>query len=166
MFFSSSCVVLIFFPSRIPAVTSALFHVCAGVRERERERERERLAWHWANNCPAVSLDHGLRQVTVRLHSRVSDTTDKKIDRSARIAYRCGPSPEGRPGMSDVSPTVWTLRAVIWFHFAISSLVLLPSPVTLSVLSFSVSWSFLLNFFQKIFQYFSLRGRLFSMTPV
>ena len=28
------------------------------------------------------------------------------------------------------------LRAVIWFHFTISSLVLLPSPITLSVVSF------------------------------
>ena len=75
-------------------------------------------------------------------------------------------SPEGRPGMSDVSPPVWNLRAVIWFHFAISSLVLLPSPVTLSVLSFSACWPFLLNFFQKILQYFSLRDRLFCVAPV
>ena len=30
-------------------------------------------------------------------------------------------------------PTVWNLRAVIWFHFTISSLVFLPSSVTLSV---------------------------------
>ena len=33
--------------------------------------------------------------------------------------------------------SVWNLGAVICFHFAISSLVLLPSPVTLSVWSFS-----------------------------
>ena len=58
-------------------------------------------------------------------------------------------------------PPVWNIRAVVWFHFAIASLVLLPSPVTLSVLSFSTCWSFLLNFFRKMFQYFSLRGRLF-----
>ena len=51
-------------------------------------------------------------------------------------------TPEGRPGMSDVFPPVWNLRAVIWFHFAISSLVLLPSPVTLSVLLFSACWPF------------------------
>ncbi len=63
-------------------------------------------------------------------------------------------------------PPVWNRRAVIWFHFAISSLVLLPSPVTLSVLSFSAWWPFLLNFFQKILQYFSLRDRLFCMAPV
>ena len=44
--------------------------------------------------------------------------------------------PEERLGMSDVCPLVWNLRAVIWFHFTISSLVLLPSPITLSVLSF------------------------------
>ena len=74
--------------------------------------------------------------------------------------------PEGRPGMSYVSPSVWNLRAVIWFYFAISSLVLLPSPVTLSVLAFSACWPFLLNFFQKILQYFSLRDRLFCMAPV
>ena len=54
-------------------------------------------------------------------------------------------------------PPVWNLRAVIWFHFAISSLVLLPSPVILSVVSFSACWPFLLNFFQKILQYFLLR---------
>ena len=75
-------------------------------------------------------------------------------------------TPEGRPGMSDVPPPVWNLRAVIWFHFAISSLVFLPSAVTLSTLSFSVCWSFLLNFFQKILQYCSLRDRLLCMTPV
>ena len=63
-------------------------------------------------------------------------------------------------------PPVWNLRAVIWFHFSISSLVLLASPVTLSVLSFSACWPFLLNFFQKILQYFSLRDRLFCMAPV
>ena len=63
-------------------------------------------------------------------------------------------------------PPVWNLRAVIWFHFAVSSLVLLPSPVTLSVLLFSACWPFLLNFFQKILQYFSLRDRLFCMAPV
>ena len=63
--------------------------------------------------------------------------------------------PEGRPGMSDDSPPVWNLRAVIWFNFAVSSLVLLPSPVTLFNLSFSACWSFTLNFFLKIPQYFS-----------
>ena len=39
-------------------------------------------------------------------------------------------------------PPVCNLRAVIWFHFAIASLVLLPSPVTLSVLSFSAQRSY------------------------
>ena len=63
-------------------------------------------------------------------------------------------------------PPVWNLRAVIWFHFAISSLVLLPSPVTLSVLPFSACWPFLLNFSQKILRYFSLRDGLFCMAPV
>ena len=59
--------------------------------------------------------------------------------------------PKGGQGCL-MSPPAWNLRAVIWFHFAISSLVLLPSPVTLSVLSFSACWSILLNFFQKILQ--------------
>ena len=51
-------------------------------------------------------------------------------------------------------PPVWNLRAVIWFHFAISCLVLLPSSVTLSVLSFSACWSILLNFFHIFFSHF------------
>ena len=75
--------------------------------------------------------------------------------------HRLALTPEGRPVVSGVSPAVWNLRAVIWFHFAISSLVLLASPVTLSILSFSACWSSLLNLFQKILQYFSLRDRLF-----
>ena len=42
---------------------------------------------------------------------------------------------------------VWNLRAVIWFYFTISSLVLLSSPIALSVLSFFLpagpfSWPF------------------------
>ena len=74
-------------------------------------------------------------------------------------------TPEGRPGMWCLPP-VWNLRAVFWFHFAISSLVLLPSPVTLSVLSFSACWSILLSFFKKNLRYFSLRDRLFCMAPV
>ena len=86
---------------------------------------------------------------------------------SGVLKYSYSWAPEGRLGMSDVlPPSLWNLRAVIWFHFATSSLVLLPSPVTLSVLSFSACWSFLLNFFQKILQYFSLRDRLFCMAPV
>ena len=49
-------------------------------------------------------------------------------------------------------PPVWNLRAVIWFHFTISSLVFLPSPVTLSVLYFFLhsgpfSWIFSGKFF-------------------
>ena len=45
-------------------------------------------------------------------------------------------APEGRPGMSYVClPPVWNLRAVIWFPFPISSLVFLPSPLALTVLS-------------------------------
>ena len=81
-------------------------------------------------------------------------------------SYLCLIGPRREAGDVWCLPPVWNLRAVIWFHFAISSLYLLPSPVTLSVLSFSASWPFLLNFFQKILQYFSLRDRLFCMAPV
>ena len=70
-------------------------------------------------------------------------------------------SPRREAGDAWCLLSVWNLRAVIWFHFAISFLVLLPSPVTLSVLSFSACWPFLLNFFQEMLQYFSLRDRLF-----
>ena len=81
------------------------------------------------------------------------------------LVFMCA-SPQREAGDVWCLPLVWNLRAVIWFHFAISSLVLLPSPVTLSFLSFSACWPFLLNFFQKILQYFSLRDRLFCMAPV
>ena len=68
--------------------------------------------------------------------------------------------------MSDVSP----LSGIsgLSFDSALLSplLFFLPSPVTLSLLSFSACWPFLLNFFQKILQYFSLRDRLFCMAPV
>ena len=46
-------------------------------------------------------------------------------------------------------PPVLNLRAVIWFHFAISFLVLLLSPITLSDLYFYACWSILLNFFPE-----------------
>ena len=48
-------------------------------------------------------------------------------------------APKGRPGMSDVSG--------LSFDSTLLSLVLLPSPVTLSVLSFSACWPFLLKLF-------------------
>ena len=60
-----------------------------------------------------------------------------------------------------MSPPVWNLRAVIWFHFTISSLEFLPSPVTLSVYLFLPAGPFFWTFFQKSVQYFSLRDRLF-----
>ena len=64
--------------------------------------------------------------------------------------------PEGRPVMSDVSPHVWNLRAVIGFHITIFSLVLLPSPVTLSVLSFFLPAGPFSDFFsRKLFNIFS-----------
>ena len=49
------------------------------------------------------------------------------------FVYEC---PRREAGDVWCLPPVWNLRAVIWFHFAISSLVPLPSPVSLS------DWSF------------------------
>ena len=51
-----------------------------------------------------------------------------------RVAYAM--PPKGGRGWCPSPLPVWDLRAVIWFHFTISCLVLLPSDVTLSVLSF------------------------------
>ena len=56
---------------------------------------------------------------------------------------------------------LWNLIALTWFHFTITSLVLLLSPVTLSVWYFSACWPSLLTVFQKILRLFSLRDRLF-----
>ena len=68
-------------------------------------------------------------------------------------------APEGRLGMSDVSPLSGT--SGLSFDstlLTISSLVFLPSPVALSVFFFSLAcWPILLNFFQKILQYFLVR---------
>ena len=51
----------------------------------------------------------------------------------------------GGRGISDVSPLSGMSELSVWSHFSISPLVLLPSPVALSVLSFSAfgpfSWS-------------------------
>ena len=59
------------------------------------------------------------------------------------------PAPERRQGISDVS----SLSGISGLSFDSTSLsLLLPSPVTLSISSFSACWSFLLNFFQKILQ--------------
>ena len=64
------------------------------------------------------------------------------------------------------SPPVWNLWAVIWFHFTISSLVLLPSLVTLSVWSFFLPASPFSQTFSRNSAIFLLRDRLFHMAPV
>ena len=46
---------------------------------------------------------------------------------------------------------------LIPIYFLLSCLFFLPSPIILSVFSFSACWPILLNFFQKILRYFSLR---------
>ena len=69
-------------------------------------------------------------------------------------------------GISDAPPpTAWNLRAVVWFHFTISSLVLLPSPATLSVLSFF--WLLAHSpFSRKFFIIFRHQIDSFCMAPV
>ena len=67
-----------------------------------------------------------------------------------------GGYPEGWPGMSDVTPVSGTPG--LSFDSTLLSLVLLPSPIALSVFSFfSLYWPILLTFFtpQKILQYSS-----------
>ena len=59
--------------------------------------------------------------------------------------------------MSDVSPLSGISGLSFDSTLLSPLLVLLPSPVTLSVLSFSACWPFLLNFFQKILQYFFVK---------
>ena len=74
-------------------------------------------------------------------------------------------APEGRPRMSDVSP----LSGISGLSFdatLLSPLVLLRSPVDLSVISFSACWSILLNFFQKNSSEFFVKREAFFMAPV
>ena len=67
-------------------------------------------------------------------------------------------NPEGRLGMSDVSPCLESqgchLISLIFF------LVLLPALIAHPVLSFSAYWPILLTFFKQILQLFSLRDEL------
>ena len=73
-------------------------------------------------------------------------------------------APEERPGTSDVSPCLESQGChLIPLCYLLSCS---PSSDTLSILSFSACWPFLLNFFQEILQYFLLRDRLFGMAPV
>ena len=73
-------------------------------------------------------------------------------------------TPEGMLGMSDVSPlsgiSGLSLDSIFLSPVLFLCLVLLP------FLSFSACWPVLLNFFQKILQYFSLKDRLFCMAPL
>ena len=74
-------------------------------------------------------------------------------------------APERRPGISDVSP----LSGISGLSFdatLLSPLVLLRSPVDLSVISFSACWSILLNFFQKNSSEFFVKREAFFMAPV
>ena len=65
-------------------------------------------------------------------------------------------TPEGRPGISDVSPPVWNFRAVIWFRSCSSA----QSCDLFDLILFCLLVLSSEFFFQKILQYFSLRDRL------
>lgn len=101
---------------------------------------------------------HRSAETAVKRHSVfIVDSKPEKCERCVTIIFSSTP-PERRPGMSGISH-------LSWFHFTISlSLVLLPTRVALSVLSFfSAYWPILPFFPQKILQHFSLRDRLFGM---
>ena len=66
------------------------------------------------------------------------------------LQYPCCIPLKGGWECLDFSTPFWNLRDVIWFLCPISSLVLLPGPVALFVLSFFCYWSILLTFFQEI----------------
>ena len=75
---------------------------------------------------------------------------------SLHLSPPCLPPPPPRKGGQGclMSPPVRNLGPVIWFHTTISSLVFLPSPVTLSVFFFSACWPTPDFFFRKIFNIF------------
>ena len=75
------------------------------------------------------------------------------------------PPKGGRECLMSLPCLVWNRGAVIWFHFTISSLVLLTITVTLSVFFFSACWP-ILNIFPKYSSYIFRSGRLFCIAPV
>ena len=58
-------------------------------------------------------------------------------------------------------PSVCNLRTVVSFHCSISSPVLLPSPVTLSILSFSACWPILWLLFSETYSIFFVKRKFF-----
>ena len=101
-------------------------------------------------------------QVTNTGHLRVSLWPGQ----DTLLLFSAWQTPKGRPGMSDVSPLYGifglSLNSTLLSPLLFLCLVLLLS---LSYL-FSACWSIFLNSFQRILQYFLLRGRLFCMAPV
>ena len=102
------------------------------------------------------------------LHSSISvgDTSAISLYQSFCVFVVLFISPEGRPGMSDVSPlsgiSGLSFDSTLLSPLLCFCLVLLPCLSDL----FLPAGPFFLNFFQKILQYFSLRDRLFRMAPV
>ena len=86
--------------------------------------------------------------------------------------FSCTFSPEGGPGMSDVSSTSWIsglsfdstlLSPLLFFHVLLLSCAFF---FFCWFFFFGAYWPMLWTLFQKILQYFSLRDRLFGMIPV
>ena len=118
---------------------------------------------HGSNSCDANETSTRIRFRSLLFGRTVVQVKMLLVRVHSHMSVPLSGTPEGRPGMSDVS----LLSGISGLSFdstlLISSLVLLPSPVTLSVLSSSACWPFLLNLFQKILQYFSLRDGLFCL---
>ena len=65
-----------------------------------------------------------------------------------RLLRSFGPGPKGGRVLV-MSPPIWNLRTIIWFHLSICCLVILPKPAAPSVFYFFFFWPSLLPTFQK-----------------
>ena len=114
-------------------------------------------------NIIRTAAEHRLAQVQVRVGSPFFSFFFQALWSMDTVLHA---SFKGRPGMSDVSP----LSGIsgLSFDFTLLSPLLFFCLILLLCLSdpFSACWSVLLNFFQIIVQYFSLKDRLFCMAPV
>ena len=129
-------------------VTYALYCHTASVTQKQKSSNRNGAAGMMCMLlCSNRDMATGLQQVWCVCYCVATGIWLQDYSRYDAYAHYCIIVPRREAGDVWCLPPVWNLRAVICFHFAISSLVLLPSPVTLSVLSFSACWPFLLNFF-------------------
>ena len=104
--------------------------------------------------CKAPCVSHGYRSLDVLLWSLlrrwwVSVKTVSVAGSWARIVTINMDPPLREAENVCCLPPVWNLRTVIWFHFNISSLVFLPTPIALSVFSFFCLWAHFPDFFPE-----------------